>query len=188
LQDSADEIFAVELRGQIAFTRADYVTAKELFEALRSKVVANSRTWFVFSYRLSDTLLAAGDTDSADKLLSDLAEAIQDPLLVHNEIIEDIHARILYRLSLRHRTSDGDTVALDLLRQTVRKFEESGIVTPERASAGIELACLLNKLGLYEESRSELSESLRHARAFGDFALVDRGEKLRVSLLAMGSL
>lgn len=178
LKGSGDEIFARELSGQIAFARSDYQFSRRIFAALRAAVPTNSRSWFVFSFRFFDVLLAAGEQEHADGLLSSLVELIQQPKLVQNEIIEDVYGRILYRVSLRHLTRGEDELALATLRQAVSKFEDSGIVAPERAAAGIELACLLAKQKKIRECAKELATYLAQARALGDFDLAARGEKL----------
>jgi hypothetical protein len=182
LRRSGDEIFARELQGQIAFCRNDYNTAGAIFAALRKTIRPNSRSWFVFSYRLFDSLLASGDKNGADRLLSSLVASVQHPELVQNEIIEDIHARILYRVSLRRLSEGADAPALESLQQSVRKFQASGIMAPERTAAGIELACLLARFDRYDECRAELDVYLAQARALGDFALAARGEKLLATL------
>lgn len=178
LRDHGDEIFARELRAQILYEKKEFKPAVAMFESLQYSVASRTRAWFVFSYRFADALLASGETGRADEILTVLLAEIKNPKLVHNEIIEDVAGRILYRVALRSLAKGDKDSALSILKNAAQNFTISEIIAPERAAASIEMAALLADSKLYDDSRRYLDEAISQARTIGDFALIGRAEAL----------
>jgi tetratricopeptide (TPR) repeat protein len=181
LMRAIDRKFAIELEAQLALKMGNSQKAFELFSELRDQEKVNTRQWFVFSYRLSDSLVELGRSEEAINLLKELLTHIQSVVIFQNEIISDTHACIAYRLAM---LSKGDNLKASrrLLKDSVQLFKESGIVDQTTISAQIELAEILRSSDASSQSSALLNEALRQARTIGELKLTTRIENMLQSI------
>jgi tetratricopeptide (TPR) repeat protein len=170
LRASGDLIFATELAGQVALQTRDYAGAVKTFESLQDQAREGSRVWLVFSYRLADALQESGDRVQSIALLESLLQRVEASTGQH---IEDVRARIRYRVAMCRRAADRFGEAIALAQQATAGFAKSGIITPERRLAVILLADLLKQSGRQDESRQFLIKVQEQAEKEGDFEMLN---------------
>ena len=182
LRNSIDLVFATELAGQVALSRKNYAGAIEVFKSLRRTSIEGTRIWLVFSYRLADAISESGDLARGLALLEDLRQRAEIPST--GEQIEDVRARILYRIALHWRRAGRIGDAVVLAREAVAAFARSGIIAPERRTSITLLADLLAQLGAAEERLQSLITARGLAEKEGDFETL---AEIAAQLTAQGS-
>ena len=176
LSGTIDEVFADELRGQVALNAGDADEAIRLFTSVRDSTLTGSRSWLVFSYRLADARQAADQWAQSTALLDELMPYLEQPI-AGDEAIHDVKGRILYRVALRQVGTGKSREALASARQAVDAFDTSGIIAPERRAALALLADLLTASGAVDECRALLTTARERAGAQGDFETLAEAER-----------
>jgi len=176
-----DSVFVSELEAQLALKAGNTQRGYELFSELCNKVPIHTRSWFVFSYRLSDSLVELGKDKEAVELLKLLLKDIPKVIIISREIISDTHACIAYRLAKLLRSKDMQA-SKKLLEESVQLFKDSGIVDQTSVEAQIELADILHTSDTDTQPRILLNAALKQARTIGQQDLANRIENSLRSL------
>ncbi|HZJ67039.1 MAG TPA: NB-ARC domain-containing protein [Kofleriaceae bacterium] len=173
--NKGDRMYADELEAQAALLQGDHGYAVERFGVLAQQVPERTRPWHLFTMRLGDAQLAAGQMDAHERLMARLLLATEQPRLASGEVIEDVRARILMRCAARDFAGDAPHLGIERLTRAVELFDATGIVIPDRVRAMIELA---RRTESSERGAALLGDALRHARTLGGRSLISEVEQL----------
>jgi hypothetical protein len=177
-----DSVFVIELEAQLALKTGDAQKSYEFFSEIRNKVPVYTRSWFVFSYRLSDSLVELGKDKEALDLLGQLLKDIPKVQIISREIISDTHACIAYRLAKLLKGTQIQA-SKELLEESVQLFQDSGIIDQTSVEALIELADILHASNMDAQSIILLNKGLKQARTIGQQDLVNHIENVLRSTL-----